>query len=301
MGFGPARERQGRRRGGDRREDDVQEQGHIQRQEPAAHRERVERGQRPVPRAVQDGRQEQRDNGHPKSDRDARHQGCHRHHRRDGDAEGHSGEDSQGRRGLHTGRQGQPGDPAGGRGDDVQLRAPLCRGHGRGQGARADRGQALPCVRSRRHHKNVPQGLAGAEVRRQGQGYAPHRRQGNHRGALLHQQPARRKPLQHLHPQPLGGREQAPLDTRHDLPRGPAAQTMQNGRTKLLARQEVRPERPQKGQIQAQPRKQTPQGRMGLGLFDATITNLMRLPWFLYIFYVISIFFPIFATVIIIS
>ena len=56
---------------------------------------------------------------------------------------------------------------------------------------------------------------------------------------------------------------------------------MQNGRTKLLARQEVRPERPQKGQIQAQPRKQTPQGRMGLGLFDATITNLMRLPWFL--------------------
>ena len=53
---------------------------------------------------------------------------------------------------------------------------------------------------------------------------------------------------------------------------------MQNDRTKLLARQEVRPERPKKGQIQALPRKQTAQGRMELGLFDATITNLMRLP-----------------------
>ncbi len=278
MGIGSAQERQGRRRGGDRREDDVWEQGHAQRQEPAAHRERVERGQRLVPRPVQDGRQEQRDNGHPPDDGDARHQGHHRHHRRDGDAEGHSGEDSKGRCGLHTGRQGQPGDPAGGRGDDVQLRASRSRGHGRGQGARADRGQALPCVRTRCHHKNVPQGLAGTEVRRQGQSLAPYLRQGDQRGALLHQQPADGQPLQHLHPQPLGGREQAPLDARHDLPRGPAAQKEQDGRTELLSRQEVRSKRPKKGQFQAQPRKQTAQGRMGLGLFDATITNLMRLP-----------------------
>ena len=278
MGVGPSRKRQGRRGGGDRREDDAREQGHVQRQEPAAHRERMERGQRPVPWPVQDGRQEQRDNGHPPADSDARHQGGHRHHRRDGDAEGHSGEDSRGRCRLHTGRQGQPGDLAGGCGDVVQLRASLIRGHGRGQGARSDRGQALPCVRTRRHHKNVPQGLAGAEVRRQGQGDTPHRRQGDQRGALLYQQPADRQPLQHLHPQPLGGREQAPLDARHDLPRRPAAQTMQNGSTELLSRQEVRPERPQKGQVQDQPRKQTAQSRLGLGLFDATITNLMRLP-----------------------
>lgn len=43
----------------------------------------------------------------------ARRQGEHRDHRRDGDAEGHSGEDCGGRRGLHTGRQGQPAKPAG--------------------------------------------------------------------------------------------------------------------------------------------------------------------------------------------
>ena len=266
MGVGVARQRQGRRRGGDRREDDAREQGQVSRQESAAHRERVERGQRPVPRPVHDGRQEQRDNGHPPADRDARHQGDHRHHRRDGDTEGHREEDRRGRRGLHPCRQGQPGDPAGGRGDDVQLRAPRSRGHGRGQGARADRGQALPGLRPRRHHKDGPQGLAGTEVRHQGQGDA------------THQQPADQQPLQHLHPQPLGGREQAPLDARHDLPRRPAAQTMQNGSTELLSRQEVRPERPQKGQVQDQPRKQTAQSRLGLGLFDATITNLMRLP-----------------------
>ena len=147
--------------------------------------------------------------------------------------------------------------PAGGRGDDVQLRASRSRGHGRGQGARADRGQALPCVRTRCHHKNVPQGLAGTEVRRQGQSLAPYLRQGDQRGALLHQQPADGQPLQHLHPQPLGGREQAPLDARHDLPRGPAAQKEQDGRTELLSRQEVRSKRPKKGQFQAQPRKQT--------------------------------------------
>jgi predicted transposase YbfD/YdcC len=95
----------------------------------------------------------------------------------------------------------------------------------------------------RMDHKGWPELKSVVRVK------ATHRRQGDHRGAPLHQQPAGQQPLQHLHPQPLGGREQAPLDARHDLPRRPAAQTMQNGRTELPSRQEVRPERPQKGQV----------------------------------------------------
>ena len=52
----------------------------------------------------------------------------------------------------------------------------------------------------------------------------------------------------------------------------------QNVRAKLLTRQEVRAKHPQKRQLQTQPRKQTTQGCLELELFDAIITNLMRLP-----------------------
>lgn len=63
------------------------------------------------------------------------------------------------------GCQEHPDDSDGGRGDDVQPRASFGRGHGREQVAWADRGQALPRVRSRCHHKDVPPGLDGVEVR----------------------------------------------------------------------------------------------------------------------------------------
>ncbi len=140
------------RRGGgcgcDRRQDDAREQGHVPRQQPTRHRPRMEREERDVPRAVQDRRQEQRDNGHTATDRDARRRGECRHHRRDGDAEGHSGEDSRGGGGLHTDRQRQPGNPTGGRGGDVQLRDSRSRGQGLGKGARVDRGAPVPGFRA---------------------------------------------------------------------------------------------------------------------------------------------------------
>lgn len=135
----------------------------------------------------------------------------------------------------------------------------------------------MQVLRAGPHRQGGPQ-VGGAEQRGEGGDNAHHRRQVDLGGALLHQQPAPAKPLQHLHPQPLGDREKAPLDARHDLRRRPAAQTEKNGSAKLLPHQKVRAEHPQKGQLQDQPRKQTPQGRLELGLPDEFITNLMRLP-----------------------
>lgn len=65
----------------------------------------MERVEHNMPRAVQNRRQEQPNNNHAAADRDSRHYGVRPHHRCVRDAEGHSGEDSRGRRRLHTGYQ----------------------------------------------------------------------------------------------------------------------------------------------------------------------------------------------------
>lgn len=119
-----------------RRQDGQGQPRRIPRQSCHPPRPRLERGERHLPGTAQDTGQEQRDYGHTGTAGDAVYRRLDNNHRRDGDADSHSREDSRRRCGLHTGPQRQPGHPAAGHGTDGK-RGTACVGvGGGGQGTR---------------------------------------------------------------------------------------------------------------------------------------------------------------------